>query len=355
MLKSKLLVGCLALLVSAWVLTTGGLSPARTFAAAEPCPSYPDTSGGPSGDSPPSAPKNLRILIGWLTAPLQATLHAAARHQYFDALTARSDCYMALSLRSQEQLDALPTRRGSSERHMPVIYDAAMDAGRWAIDPSGESPNSGSTGTQQKRPILNVAGVSSMLLTWETRFDKGFLSETGKPGASRSERQLGQHKTWKIIAGSGDMWVTWKTNYGRAGNQGRGEVAEMLMTSGGKFLAGGSSNKLYGSEILGPRVSDFYIRPDTWTRYWFFVEGTIAAGETVHLSAWAADEGREPILLYDRLPYLAPATLNEFHLFYDSSQKQATNTLSQSWNRNMVVLTGLTYADMLGLLQKPVN
>lgn len=277
-------------------------------------------------------------------ASFEATLHASGQHTYFDALTARSDCYLAHSMRSQAQLDALPTTRGTTGKHMLVNYDEAMDAGRWAIDPSGRSPSSGSTGTQQKRPKLGVAGVDSMLLTWDTRFDNGFLWETGK---------LGQHKTWKILNESDDQWLGWKTSYARGASQGRG-VAELLMsTQSQKFLTGSTSTSLIGSEILGPRVSDFYIRPNTWTRYWFYVEGTIAEGETVLLSAWAADEGRNPVQLYDRIAYLSPGMIKEFHLFYDSSQKEATNGLSQSWNRNLVVLTGLNRDAAMSLLQKP--
>ena len=89
---------------------------------------------------------------------------AAAAHDYFNMLAARPEKVVAYGMRSQAELDKIKTG-APSERKQRVVYDAAMDAALFSI----YTPIS--TDTQQKLLPIKFEG-SSMLLTWDFRFDK---------------------------------------------------------------------------------------------------------------------------------------------------------------------------------------
>jgi hypothetical protein len=267
-------------------------------------------------------------------------------HPYFDSLVADPAVLWAYDLRSQAGLDGIETS-GASEHRYPVICDPAADAMLQRIDPAPfVEPGGGSTSAEQKWATIDIHGTS-MLLTWDARLGPGC--------AFTDAGDLDQHKAYRIDYGGGEFYLTWKTDYQRGANTGLG-LAEMFMSSQTKqFLGPGTTND--SSEILEPRLTEFYVQADTWTRYWFFIEGNIGGGpggELVHFSAWAADEDREPIHLYDRLPMYTPEQgLGIFRFEFNSSQSQALNDMMHIWNRNLVVLQGLSLEEVQDLLEKP--
>jgi len=267
-------------------------------------------------------------------------------HPYFDTLVAHPGLLWAYDLRSQASIDGIETS-GASEHRYPVVCDPEADAMLQRIDPAPfVEPGGGSTGAEQKWATIDIHGTS-MLLTWDAKLGSGCAFDG--PG------DVGQHKAYRIDYGGGDFYLTWKTDYKNGANTGLG-IAELFMASQTKqFLGPGTTND--DSEILEPRLAEFYIQADTWTRYWFFVEGNIgggAGGELVYFSAWAADEGRAPIHLYDRLAMYTPQQgLGIFRFEFNSSQSEADNDLMHIWNRNLVVLQGLELEDVEELLVQP--
>lgn len=264
---------------------------------------------------------------------------------YFDLLSARPDCHVAFSLRNQAEIDSIPSG-GAAPGRAPVIYDSAHDAmlqrtkGPWGIN------------AEQKQPRLGVKR-SSMLLTWEFKIG---------PGAQyQGDGFLKQYKAYRIDQGTNTgLWLSFKTRF-PVGNNG---IAEFL-TTGGLFMGPGTTNA--NSEILEPRVARFWPKVNTWTRVWTFVEGSLGGGpvnpakpnspvstEIVHVSIWAADENTAPVQLYDRLPMYSPVEdIRQFRLEFNTSETGVENPLMEFWNRNMIVLKGLTLASAKSLLQKP--
>lgn len=371
MSKNKLIAAALATLTSVSILAAvpapvpvAAMSP--TSVAAAPCGpilTAPDPADPTS--TKPAAPTNVKIVSGdevegelpleesesgpYVETDSAGGAIAAAPQAYFDMLAARADCLVAYSLRSQTQLDSIETRSVGPKAY-PVVYDSAMDAALFRIDPSApDGSGGGSTDSQQKRPRIDI-NHTSMLLTWDLRFDEGF--------AFKGDTYLRQHKTYKLTYGD-NLWITLKTNYASGANSGQG-VAQLFVASQAKtWLGPGTTN--YSSEILEPRLAQFFIKANTWTRYWILVEGNLGGGEggsVVYLSCWAADETRDPIQLYDRIAMYTPVDgLTKFWFEYDASQEGGglTNGMMKSWNRNLVVLKGVTLADAKSLLQRPVN
>ncbi|MBA3884184.1 MAG: hypothetical protein H0X67_00445 [Acidobacteria bacterium] len=356
-------VATLAAFASISVLVASEL----TTAAADMTPAASATEPCAPGAAPqtPAAPKNLRLSGGedglpeaepeefgsgpYVGPASDEAAEANGSHTYFNLLAARSDCHRAWHLRTQSQIDGLTTQ----SRSMPkVVYDPALDAARWPF-------LAGISDGQTKIFPLGINGTS-MLLTWDLRWDKGWeYTEDGVAlHGDRNKGSLGQIKSWKIMAADDSYaWTVIKTNFDRGAATGQG-LGEVPFTSNtGKWLAPPAFRG--GSEAYLPRLTDFYLRANTWTRMWIYVEGVIGGGiggQTVHLSVWMADETRDPIRLYDRLPmYTTTGGLAELYMHYDSSQEGNTNPARSAWNRNVVVLRGIGMSAVQQLLQRPVR
>lgn len=264
------------------------------------------------------------------------------QHGYFDSLTTRPDCHVSYTLRNQAQLDTLETLKSgvgaAGKMRFPVRYDPAVDAALFRID-----PRVGSTDCEHKRVNIGVAS-GSLLLTWDLRFDGGHQW--------RAESDLARHKTyqigWKAPRSGDNRWLVFKTDYRNARST-PGFVAELsLGAQQASWLGPGTT--LGAQEILQPRLATFFLRPDTWTRVWFFLE---EIGRSLSfVSLWMADAQRDPVQLYDRLAVITPpGGIAKLWFEYDTSQDEATNAAEmRSWNRNVVVLKD---PDLTDLLKKP--
>ena len=308
-------------------------------ASARPSPdSGDDGSVTPGRDSGPRTP----------ATPADCEAESSG-HPYFASLIARPEVAYCFSLRSQANIDGIDTG-AESDRRMPVVYDAEVDAALFSIDPSGASPSSGSTDTQQKHPYIPT-NHTSMLITWDLR-----VGESMRWVESEPYGHLGQHKAFRIDGPGAAAWLTAKLNYPAGTRTGEG-VAQLFMTCPSPRWHVPEQSWEGPSETLMPKLADFYVQPDTWTRYWWFIEGTMGGGEggeVVYVSSWAADETRDPVHLYDRVPVYSPSDgIDVFRLEYDSSQDQADNDYGENWNRNFVVLHGLSLEDVRGLLERP--
>ena len=356
MFWKTLIVGAFGAIASATALgafepvpaPSGG--PSAAIAAGYPCEPVltPPTTAGK-----PSAPTNLRITGGGEEPLIEPEAlegsgpfvpdgdvepMAVAVHPYFDALSTRGDCQAAYHLRTQDQLDAVQTGAKESAKKKPVTYDAQMDAALFRM----YAPET--TDSQQK--IFPVrASSGTLLLVWDFRFGKGFKWE--------GEGYTATHKTWRLDSSTGTPWLALKTDYQRAANQGAG-IAEFYMSvPSNKFIAPGT---VRGSrEIPEPKLGEFFIQVDTWTRAWWLFEdlGTSIAA----VSLWVADPGHAPVRIYNRLAIYTPADgldTGSFRMEYDTSMDTALNPVEMhSWNRNFVVLTGISASSVPNLLERP--
>jgi hypothetical protein len=257
-------------------------------------------------------------------------------HAYFQSLVSRSDCVAAYSLRQQAELDSVATASKRSDKKRPVVYDPAQDAARVEIYAPSSSDIKG-----KMLPIGLNSG--SMLLTWEFKFDENFrFTRNGN---------IARHKTWRINPGP---WLAIRTDYKHASNQGK--FAELLLSMPAKrFLGPGTRRGAPGwfGEMLQPQRATFYFEPNTWVRAWILVEDLDK--DVCYLSAWAADEKREPVQLYDKIALIPNSNgLGNFQIEFDTSGDNATNPKEMhAWNRNVVVLHNVPRADVTGLLKKP--
>lgn len=257
------------------------------------------------------------------------------KHDYYDRLRALPSCLFANAMRSEADLDALPTTATIGPR-LPIVYDPEVDAALFVMHPAIK------TDTQQKTAQFSPVGAKTLLLTWDFRFNDGF--------AWRVLGDLFRHKTWRIDPGP---WVALKTDYKETAHNPRrpdGAIAELWVNVPGlRFIAPGSSRD---GERLLPRVGQFFLQADTWCRIWVLIEQ--ADEPMAQLSVWAADVRTPPVQLHDRNPlFTPPAGVSKLLFEYDASKEQATNPEMRSWNRNLVVLKGFPLADALGLLERP--
>src|SRR5688572_26109529 len=83
----------------------------------------------------PRPPTGVRIILGLFEPLLRATTAFAGTvtNAYYESLASRSECLSAVSLRSQEQLDGLPTVNKDSLKKKPMLYDSVEDAAKITI------------------------------------------------------------------------------------------------------------------------------------------------------------------------------------------------------------------------------
>lgn len=356
--KSALAMSAGCALVGAFVMADVAVPLSAHLAdlATQPC--APVLGGGGSGSAPaPSPPSGLRIIRGDAEpqalffdeppeqGPFVAEVAPAAAanentpYPYFDGLSLRPDCLVAYHMRSQSQLDAIQTR-AKSEKKQPVTYDPSLDAALFSIF----APVT--TDSQQKVLPVRATG-STVLLTWDFRFDQYFRwNEAGN---------IATHKTWRFDDSAGGPWLALKTDYQRATNQKAGLAEFYMSVPSNKYIPPGTVRG--GREIPEPRVGEFFIQANTWTRAWWMVEDLGQA--IVKVSLWVADETRGPVQLYNRVGIYAPAAGFDKALFrmeYDTSMDTATNpTEMHTWNRNYVVLSNISQAAVQGILQRPAK
>lgn len=282
-------------------------------------------------------------------APGKATFRKGlpGAHAYFERLSARPDVFAAYPLRSQAEIDSYKEAASTSTKRLPIVYDAVQDAAQITINPTVSTDAKG-------RYLPLKVQTGSFLLTFDFLYDKGFTF-TG-------DGDISHHKTWRF--NPGPIWLAIRTDYRHAFNQ--GQFSEVFFTSpGAKYVVPGESWRVqddpgnpknlepWHGEMIQPRVGVFYFTPETWTRLWIFFEGLDQP--VGKLSAWAADEARDPVLLIDRIGYKpVPTGLVQFFIEYDTSSDVATKgALRHAWNRNAVVLKDIVFDDVEDLLEKP--
>lgn len=343
-MSKKLTVAALVALACAPILPD-----ARMIAATLPC--EPDLR-----ETAPAAPSGLRILkpgeplppaVAATAAPIggeTAVLAGVGAHAYFEALAARSECMVAYSLR-----DAAQVLQYTQQKYQPkdVTYDPARDPDPRRQDaakiliPAGKV----SLPNQVRLPIPPV-GSDSLLVTWDVWWGKEFgFDQTG----------LGNYKAFQLASPADRIWTEIKSDFNWAMRY-PSSVAVVHVRAYGEVAHGELGPSVTSEQPLSPMADVFAVRPETWTRYWVYFK---PAGEFHEFSLWVADEGRDPVLINDRLPmkpnYAGGANgWEKFWIEYNTSGKGVEELGPRvSYVRNVVMLRGVN--DPSRLFARPVR
>lgn len=169
---------------------------------------------------------------------------------YYESLAARSDVHFTASLRSDVEINA--HRNGKPHDPPDVVYDPAADGARMRM-PSG----AGSIATQIRLSFPAVAS-GNLLFYWEGRWEAGFVSDGDVDG-------LQTNKAYQL-ARSGP------------GDNRRIEARTRFALVDSPFVAAVDTRSYWFAPAQGsdqpvqPQVGSFDIKPDTWTRFWAFVD-----------------------------------------------------------------------------------
>jgi hypothetical protein len=207
--------------------------------------------------------------------------------QFYIDLSKRVDCWKFYDARNDAVLNQF---KSSASAARNVTYDYANDP-----DPR----------KQDAAKILIPATVNS-LPNW---MNFPFFSEDGHTyfivqdlwfGAECLPANTGL-QNWKTlqytyprtIGGKDTIWAEIQTHFDRATS---GNIGQVRMRQY-------SSNTLDSNDGTGsvPKLADFQVAPETWTRYFTKIE--LPTNGDALISLWAADRNRAPVLIQDRLPW----------------------------------------------------
>ncbi len=230
-----------------------------------------------------------------------------------------------VSLRKQSEIDA--NLHGKVASPPTVAYDPNADGARMQM-----ASGSGSI-TQQMRIQFTEVTTANLLFYWEGRWEQGFVSDGDIDG-------LQTNKAYQLAHGGG-------------GDNRRIEPRTRFALANSPFVAAVDTRIYWFTPAVGddsplePQIGSFDIKPDTWTRFWAFVDF-----DNSKYSYWIADETTAPVVINDAVglsyanypPTNSPG-LDTFWFEHNSSQSRTAGTpVLHIWGRNLVVLTGVSDA-----------
>lgn len=261
-------------------------------------------------------------------------------HGYFNSLVALTQNLLrAYSLRDPAQL-TFPNQGGyahSNTRPLVVTYDPTHDPDPRRQDAAkvtiGTSSNS--LTNQIHLPIPPYSGA--LLVTWDAWFGKEF---------AYAVHGIQNYKNFQLASGGG-IWTEVRSRFNAAtsGNISLVDLRYYGIPGPGFFVG--------NLDALSPTVGAFQVAPETWTRYWVFLNPT--GGTYTELSLWVADPTHGPTQILDRALVTKRNGLpwDQFWLEYNTSNDTVKPGRPEliSYARNVVMLKGLS--DPTPLLIKP--
>ncbi len=249
---------------------------------------------------------------------------------YFDALSSMPNVVHAKSYRTQASIDSDRNTSGSNFVQSAILYDRSMNGARFLFPANRANPASA------LKPEYDGAGIvdsGNLFFTWESRWDPRWANENNRQG-------MRTHKTFQlgILASRSDQRrIEIRTGYSSSLNEiGRIDFRRYQWEAPGN------------QQPLPNQVGNFVIAPDTWTRYFAFVDF-----DARQLSVWVADATRAPVQLLDRFQFttmdpggILTSGLDSFWFQYNSSQSRIGPEL-YTWARNLVVLRDVSNASQL--------
>ena len=263
---------------------------------------------------------------------------SSAGHAYFERVRTRPEVVASYSLRDQAMLDSFA--HGPGIRADYVTYDYAADAYPAKQDAAKVTipPDRVSLPTQIRIPLNRVQPT---LVTWDAWFGKEFLF---------SYHGIAGYKNFQFTSPNAMIWFEVRSRFIEAP---AGAIARV--DTRGYFRDGMGPNVTKAAPIE-PQAGTFVIRPETWVRYWAFIDirqTDPGSPEWSTLSLWVADETDGPVQIIDRRQIKLNATLGMFWLEYNtSSNVERQRGPLVGYARNVVVLGNVT--DIPSLFERPI-
>ncbi len=263
-------------------------------------------------------------------------------HSYFNNLISRPDKLAAYSLRDPAQLQTRANGGYAQCNACPldVTYTypndpdpRKQDAAKIVIGTS----NLNSLRNQLQLPIPQYSGA--FMVTWDAWWGSEFkYANSGIP----------TYKAWQL-ANAGSIWTEPRSLFSQGGSNG---IAKVDMRYYG--TPGPGTTKI--GDALAPMLATYIIAPETWTRYWVYIN---PAGSWYELSYWMADENQAPVQILDKrlvTNKFNGARWDEFWVEFNTSTdavKPGRGNLV-AYVRNVAILHGLSFNTVTSLLQKPL-
>ena len=241
-------------------------------------------------------------------------------HAYWELLVDQPEHIHSRAYRSMDMIleDAPPV--------MELIdYDPDEDAARWTFGPNRGSMSSANQLRSSWEAITPEDG--NALYYWEARWDGGWITSAGG---------IQSHKAFQIEG----IETT---------RQSRGLETRTRFALGGGMVSL-IDCRIYGWEPSAPGAADTYaeldqqfrVQPDTWTRFWIFVDW-----DNLEITQWVGDETNAPVRIYDRAQFesMSPADFGGFWFEFNSSQERSDPDTIYIWGRNLAVLKSLESLD----------
>ncbi|MEM9863386.1 MAG: hypothetical protein AAF938_17450 [Myxococcota bacterium] len=243
---------------------------------------------------------------------------APSTRDYFTLLQERDEHMHSRAYRSEAEIATDQTPRATHVR-----YDAVQDAAEWTFRANVGSMSSADQLRSEFTPPVGEPDRNA-LYYWEGRWDGNWM---------RQRDGIRTHKAFQITG----IEPT---------RQGRGLEPRTRFDLAPEGYVARVDMRVYGwdpvvegpFDTIGELDASFDIAPDTWTRFWVFVDWANLA-----VTMWVSDETRAPVRIYDETAFnsMAPSTFSGFWFEYNSSQERSDPSTLRIWGRNLVVLVGL--------------
>jgi hypothetical protein len=188
------------------------------------------------------------------------------------------------------------------------------------------------------RVPVNSTDGHTYLFVWDAYWTNSYMNSG-----------LWNHKTFNLL--SSGIWLEPGSRYDSrlAEFDPSVHVAELRVRGYGEVGPG-----VTNTQPLEPRVN-FMIKRSVWTRYWVQIEQR--AGDYDYMDMWIADETRDAVRTYTRLPLIVQGgSIDEFYLEWNTSTDEHVRGDTRdfvSYVRNVVVLRDA--GDPTKFLQRPLG
>lgn len=263
-------------------------------------------------------------------------LPAGGAHAYYRALVRHPAHHYHLSARNIDEVLPLAWAQAKNYDRRELEYDADEDAIRHIFETNEANGRNFGPGFQRGTAFPTVSS-GSVLVYWESKWDGVWADKSGGTVGG-----LRTHKAFIIRGNLGDdRALEVRNRYDQAP---RGSVSLTDIRQYGSGLRGPGGPQ----DGLAPRDDNFTIQPMVWTYFWVYVD--FVNGEVTY---WIKDEHQSAARVYDSVSVsFAPGFgIDGFYFRHNSSQTR-TGPPTSIWDRNLVVLSGLSKREAQALVAR---